>query len=251
MTTPLLDVRNLRKSFGALAVTDDVSLEVAPGELHAIIGPNGAGKTTLIHQLSGSLRGNSGTVHFAGEDITRLGMAERVHRGLARSFQITSILDGFSVLENAAMAVQARSGSSFRFFTPAVRETRLNDEAMSALARVRLDDRADRRAGSLSHGEKRQLEIAIALATGALLLLLDEPLAGTGHEESAVLVALMRELKSTHTVVLVEHDMEAVFALADRVSVLVYGRLIATGTPEEVRLDPKVRSAYLGEEEAA
>ncbi|MEC5321732.1 ABC transporter ATP-binding protein [Aurantimonas sp. A3-2-R12] len=251
MTTPLLDVRNLRKSYGALAVTDDVSLDVAPGELHAIIGPNGAGKTTLIHQLSGNLRSNSGTVHFAGEDITRLGMAERVHRGLARSFQITSILDGFTVLENAAMAVQARSGSSFRFFTPAARETRLNDEAMAALARVRLDDRADRRAGSLSHGEKRQLEIAIALATGARLLLLDEPLAGTGHEESAVLVALMRELKSTHTVVLVEHDMEAVFALADRVSVLVYGRLIATGTPEEVRLDPEVRSAYLGEEEAA
>ncbi|WP_206453895.1 ABC transporter ATP-binding protein [Aurantimonas marina] len=251
MTTPLLDVRNLRKSYGALAVTDDVSLVVAPGELHAIIGPNGAGKTTLIHQLSGSLRGNSGTVRFAGKDVTRLGMAERVHRGLARSFQITSILDGFTVLENAAMAVQARSGSSFRFFAPAAREAQLNDEAMAALARVRLDDRADRRAGSLSHGEKRQLEIAIALATGARLLLLDEPLAGTGHEESAVLVDLVLELKSTHTVVLVEHDMEAVFALADRVSVLVYGRLIATGTPEAVRLDPEVRSAYLGEEEAA
>lgn len=251
MTTPLLEVRNLRKSYGALAVTDDVSLEIARGELHAIIGPNGAGKTTLIHQLSGSLRSNSGTVHFADEDITRLGMAERVHRGLARSFQITSILDGFTVLENAAMAVQARSGSSFRFFAPAARETRLNDEAMAALARVRLDDRAHRRAGSLSHGEKRQLEIAIALATGAQLLLLDEPLAGTGHEESAVLVDLMRKLKSTHTVILVEHDMEAVFALADRVSVLVYGRLIATGTPKAVRLDPEVRSAYLGEEEAA
>ncbi|EAS50123.1 ABC transporter [Aurantimonas manganoxydans SI85-9A1] len=251
MTGPLLDIRNLRKAFGALHVTDDVSFQVMPGELHAIIGPNGAGKTTLIHQLSGSLASDGGSVHFAGEDITRVDMAGRVHRGLARSFQITSILDGFTVLENAAMAVQARSGSSFRFFASAARETALNDAAMAALARVRLDDRAERRAGSLSHGEKRQLEIAIALATGARLLLLDEPLAGTGHEESAVLVALMAELKTTHTIVLIEHDMDAVFALADRVSVLVYGRLIATGTAEEVRVHPEVRTAYLGEEEAA
>ncbi|MCC4298718.1 ABC transporter ATP-binding protein [Aurantimonas coralicida] len=251
MTGPLLDIRNLRKAFGALHVTDDVSFQVMPGELHAIIGPNGAGKTTLIHQLSGSLASDGGSVHFAGEDITRVDMAGRVHRGLARSFQITSILDGFTVLENAAMAVQARSGSSFRFFASAARETALNDAAMAALARVGLEDRAQRRAGSLSHGEKRQLEIAIALATGARLLLLDEPLAGTGHEESAVLVALMAELKTTHTIVLIEHDMDAVFALADRVSVLVYGRLIATGTAEEVRVHPEVRTAYLGEEEAA
>ena len=251
MTGPLLDIRNLRKAFGALHVTDDVSFQVMPGELHAIIGPNGAGKTTLIHQLSGSLASDGGSVHFAGEDITRVDMAGRVHRGLARSFQITSILDGFTVLENAAMAVQARSGSSFRFFASAARESALNDAAMAALARVGLDDRAQRRAGSLSHGDKRQLEIAIALATGARLLLLDEPLAGTGHEESAVLVALMAELKTTHTIVLIEHDMDAVFALADRVSVLVYGRLIATGTAEEVRLHPEVRTAYLGEEEAA
>ena len=251
MTGPLLDIRNLRKAFGALHVTDDVSFQVMPGELHAIIGPNGAGKTTLIHQLSGSLASDGGSVHFAGDDITRVDMAGRVHRGLARSFQITSILDGFTVLENAAMAVQARSGSSFRFFASAARETALNDTAMAALARVGLDDRAQRRAGSLSHGEKRQLEIAIALATGARLLLLDEPLAGTGHEESAVLVALMAELKTTHTIVLIEHDMDAVFALADRVSVLVYGRLIATGTAEEVRVHPEVRTAYLGEEEAA
>ena len=251
MTGPLLDIRNLRKAFGALHVTDDVSFQVMPGELHAIIGPNGAGKTTLIHQLSGSLASDGGSVHFAGEDITRVDMAGRVHRGLARSFQITSILDGFTVLENAAMAVQARSGSSFRFFASAARETALNDAAMAALARVGLEDRAQRRAGSLSHGEKRQLEIAIALATGARLLLLDEPLAGTGHEESAVLVALMAELKTTHTIVLIEHDMDAVFALADRVSVLVYGRLIATGSAEEVRVHPEVRTAYLGEEEAA
>ncbi|MEF2553921.1 ABC transporter ATP-binding protein [Aurantimonas sp. A2-1-M11] len=251
MTQALLDIRNLRKVFGALHVTDDVSFTVMPGELHAIIGPNGAGKTTLIHQLSGSLASDGGSVHFAGEDISPVAMAGRVRRGLARSFQITSILDGFTVLENAAMAVQARSGSSFRFFASAAREAALNDAAMAALARVGLEDRAARRAGSLSHGEKRQLEIAIALATGARLLLLDEPLAGTGHEESAVLVALMAELKTTHTIVLIEHDMDAVFTLADRVSVLVYGKLIATGAPAEVRVHPEVRTAYLGEEEAA
>ncbi len=251
MSEALLSVSDLRKSFGALAVTDGVSFDVRPNELHAIIGPNGAGKTTLIHQLSGALKSDAGTVRFAGADITRTSMVERVRRGLARSFQITSILDGFTVLENAAMAVQARSGSSFRFFRPASKEAALNDQAMAALTRVKLDDRAHRRAGSLSHGEKRQLEIAIALATGAKLLLLDEPLAGTGHEESAVLVALMQELKQTHTLVLIEHDMDAVFALADRVSVLVYGRLIATGTPDEVRTHPEVRAAYLGDEEAA
>ncbi|MGE7414921.1 ABC transporter ATP-binding protein [Methylobacterium tarhaniae] len=251
MTTPLLSVRNLRKAYGALKVTDDVSLDVASGELHAIIGPNGAGKTTLIHQLSGNLPSDSGSVHLAGEDVTALPMVARVRRGLARSFQITSILDGFSVLENVALAVQARSGSSFRFFRPAANETTLNDEALAALGRVGLADRASRRAGSLSHGEKRQLELAVALATGARLLLLDEPLAGTGPEESAILVGLMRELKSTHTIVLIEHDMEAVFALADRMSVLVYGRVIASGAPDVVRTDPAVRAAYLGEEEAA
>ncbi|MEJ8573582.1 ABC transporter ATP-binding protein [Microbaculum marinum] len=247
---PILAIAGLRKSFGALTVTDDVTLDVAPGELHAIIGPNGAGKTTLIHQISGMLRSDRGKVTFRGRDITGLNMVERVRLGLARSFQITSILDGFTVLENAAMAVQARSGSSFRFFRPAAAERALNTEAMAALAQVGLEDRADRRAGSLSHGEKRQLEIAIALATAARVLLLDEPLAGTGREESGVLVDLMRTLKSSHTIVLIEHDMEAVFSLADRVSVLVYGRLIATGTPGAIRNDPDVRTAYLGEEAA-
>jgi branched-chain amino acid transport system ATP-binding protein len=244
----LLEIRGLRKSFGALAVTDGIDLDVAHGALHAIIGPNGAGKTTLIHQLSGAMKSDGGTVRLAGEDITRLPMVARVKRGIARSFQITSILEGFTVLENAAMAVQARSGSSFRFLAPASSERALNGEAMAALARVGLSDRADRRAGDLSHGEKRQLEIAVALATGARLLLLDEPLAGTGHEEGALLIDLMRQLKATHTIVLIEHDMDAVFALADRVSVLVYGKLIATGTPETVRADEAVRAAYLGEE---
>lgn len=250
MREVLLEVTDLRKSYGPLKVTDGVNLRVGNGEIHALIGPNGAGKTTLIHQLSGHLGSDSGSVLFGGHDITRLGMAERVRRGLARSFQITSILDGFSVLENVAIAIQARSGSSFRFLRPAHREEAINEEAMAILQRLRLEDRANRRAGNLSHGEKRQLEIAISLATGARLLLLDEPLAGTGREEAAVLVDLMDSLRGAHTLVLIEHDMDAVFSLADRVSVLVYGQIIASGTPADIRNDPVVRTAYLGEEES-
>ncbi|MBA8839709.1 ABC transporter ATP-binding protein [Ochrobactrum sp. RH2CCR150] len=251
MSDELLQVNDLHKSFGALKVTDGVNLTVKRGEIHALIGPNGAGKTTLIHQLSGNLKSDRGSVIFDGRDISSLAMPSRVHLGLARSFQITSVLEGFSVLENVALAVQARSGSSFRFFQAASKEAGINKQAMAALARVRLDDRAHRRAGALSHGEKRQLEIAIALATEAQMLLLDEPLAGTSHEESVVLVELMRSLRQTHTLVLIEHDMDAVFSLADQVSVLVYGRVIASGTPAAVRSDPDVRAAYLGEEEAA
>jgi len=250
MSDELLQVRDLHKSFGALKVTDGVNLTVKRGEIHALIGPNGAGKTTLIHQLSGNLKSDRGSVIFDGRDISGLPMPNRVHLGLARSFQITSVLEGFSVLENVALAVQARSGSSFRFFQAANKEVQINEQAMTALARVRLDDRAHRRAGALSHGEKRQLEIAIALAE-AQMLLLDEPLAGTSHEESVVLVELMRALRQTHTLVLIEHDMDAVFSLADQVSVLVYGCVIASGTPAAVRSDPDVRAAYLGEEEAA
>ncbi len=251
MSDELLQVRDLHKSFGALKVTDGVNLTVKRGEIHALIGPNGAGKTTLIHQLSGNLKSDRGSVIFDGRDISGLPMPNRVHLGLARSFQITSVLEGFSVLDNVALAVQARSGSSFRFFQAANKEVQINEQAMTALARVRLDDRAHRRAGALSHGEKRQLEIAIALATEAQMLLLDEPLAGTSHEESVVLVELMRALRQTHTLVLIEHDMDAVFSLADQVSVLVYGCVIASGTPAAVRSDPDVRAAYLGEEEAA
>lgn len=251
MTSPLLEIRNLRKRYGALAVTDGVSLDVMPGEIHALIGPNGAGKTTLIHQLSGMLRSDEGTVRFAGADITRLGMVERVRRGLARSFQITSILAGFSVLENVALAVQARSGSSFRLVGDAARETGLNDEAMLFLTKVQLQARASDIAGTLSHGEKRQLEIAIALATGARMLLLDEPLAGTGHEEAERLVELLHGLRPAYTIVLIEHDMDAVFKLADQISVLVYGQIIATGTADQIRAMPEVRTAYLGEEETA
>jgi branched-chain amino acid transport system ATP-binding protein len=246
----ILHLVSLRKAYGALVVTDDVTLDIRPGELHAVIGPNGAGKTTLIHQISGLAPSDSGRILFDGHEITRLPMAERVRRGLARSFQITSILPGFPALENVALAVQARSGSSFRLFGDAAREKGLNGEAMGYLAQVGLAHRAMVTAGQLSHGEKRQLELAIALATKPKLLLLDEPLAGTGHEESERVVETLRGLKGRYTIVLIEHDMDAVFSLADRVSVLVYGRVIATGTPAEVRANAEVRAAYLGEEAA-
>jgi branched-chain amino acid transport system ATP-binding protein len=250
MSDAMLELKHLRKTYGALVVTDDVSLAVPAGELHAIIGPNGAGKTTLIHQISGLAASASGRILFQGEDITRLPMHERVRRGLARSFQITSILPGFSALENVALAVQARSGSSFRFFGNASTEPMLNEPAREALSLVGLGSRALLPAGLLSHGEKRQLELAIALATQPKLLLLDEPLAGTGHDESLRVVETLRRLKERYTIVLIEHDMEAVFSLADRVSVLVYGRLIATDTPDRVRANAEVRTAYLGDEAA-
>ena len=251
MADALLELRRLRKSFGGLVVTDDVSLELRPGEIHALIGPNGAGKTTLIHQISGTLAPDSGEVIFAGEDVTHLPMARRARRGLARSFQITSILPGFSTLENVALAVQARSGSSFRFFRPASSEATLNDEAMAALREVGLERRAGVLSAALSHGEKRQLELAIALAMRPRLLLLDEPLAGTGAEEAERLMRILGGLREHYGILLIEHDMPAVFALADRISVLAQGRLIATGTKEEIRADPVVRDAYLGEDEVA
>ncbi|MGI9490163.1 MAG: ABC transporter ATP-binding protein [Geminicoccaceae bacterium] len=248
MTDPILRTENLRKAYGALKVTDDVSLDVMPGELHAIIGPNGAGKTTLIHQLSGRLAADAGRVLFEGNDVSTLSMAGRTRLGIARTFQITSLLSGFSALENAALAVQARSGSSFHFFQAAGSERALNDEAMAALETVGLAERAELPAGALSHGEQRQLELAVALATRPRLLLLDEPLAGTGQEESGQITDLILGLKHKLAVILIEHDMDAVFTLADRVSVLVYGRIIKTGTPAEVRADPLVRAAYLGDE---
>ncbi|MBU3031313.1 ABC transporter ATP-binding protein [Paracoccus marinaquae] len=244
----LLEVRGLRKSYGALKVTDDLNLSVEAGELHAIIGPNGAGKSTLIAQLSGQAGSDGGSVRFDGTEMTGLPMHRRVRAGMSRSFQITSILPGFTALDNVAVAVQARRGSSFRFFTPVAQEHALNEAALEALNRVGIADRAFFRAGSLSHGEKRQLELAIALATRPRLLLLDEPLAGTSGQEADRLVEVMRSLKGDVTQVLIEHDMDAVFALADRISVLVYGRIIATGTPDEIRGDPAVRAAYLGEE---
>ena len=245
---PVLRLDGLRKNFGGLTVTDGVTFEVAGGELHAVIGPNGAGKTTLINQISGLLAPDAGRIVFCGRDITALPMSARAALGLARSFQITSILPAFSALENVALAVQARSGSSFRFFGRADAEPALNDGAMAALAEVGLGGRADVPAGHLSHGEKRALELAIALAMEPKLLLLDEPMAGAGREETERLVAVLARLKGRFPMVLVEHDMTAVFALADRISVLIYGRILASGAPDAVRADPAVITAYLGDE---
>jgi branched-chain amino acid transport system ATP-binding protein len=251
MTRPLLAIERLSKCFGSLCVTDDVSLDIHVGELHALIGPNGAGKTTLIHQLSGMLTSDGGRVVFDSADVTTLSLAARARLGLVRSFQTTSILPGYTVLENVALAVQARSGSSFRFIAPAAQDESLNAVAQSALEDLGLVARANDRAGLLSHGEKRLLELAIAIASAPRLLLLDEPLAGLGQEETGTSISLLRRLKQRFTIVLVEHDMDAVFALADRVSVLVQGRVLATGLPPDIRANPAVRSAYLGDEEAA
>ena len=248
MADPVLRLEGLRKSFGGLTVTDDLSLDVMPGELHAVIGPNGAGKTTLINLVSGLLTPDAGAIVFAGRDVTALTPPARAALGLARSFQITSVVPGFSALENVALAVQARSGSSFRFFKRAADEAALNAPALAALAEVGLAERAYVPAAHLSHGEKRALELAIALAMEPKLLLLDEPMAGTGREEGERIVALLSRLKHRFPMVLVEHDMNAVFALADRISVLIYGRVIASGTPEAVRADPQVHAAYLGDE---
>jgi len=247
MAEPLLTVEQLVKRFGGIVATDHLDLTVRDGEMHALIGPNGAGKTTLIAQLSGFLRPDAGRIVFDGHDVTRLPAPARVHRGLARSFQITSVLREFSALDNVALAVQARQGHSFRFWAPARADRSLRDPAMKALDSVGLAARADSAAADLSHGERRQLEVAMALASEPRLLLLDEPMAGMGAEESARMVDLLRSLKGQRTLLLVEHDMDAVFALADRITVLVYGRAIASGTPEEIRANPEVRQAYLGD----
>jgi branched-chain amino acid transport system ATP-binding protein len=251
MNDALLHVDGLCKSFGALRATDHVSFEVRQGETHAIIGPNGAGKTTLIGQLAGNVRPDAGTIRFAAEDITRLAAPARSRRGLARSFQITSVYRDFTALENVTLAVQAHAGSSFRFWRPARSDESLRAPARAILADVGLGERADVLAANLAHGEQRQLEIAMVLATKPRLMLLDEPMAGMGTDESQRLVRFLATLKGRQTIVLVEHDMDAVFALADRISVLVYGRIIATGTPAEIRANPEVRSAYLGEEAEA
>jgi branched-chain amino acid transport system ATP-binding protein len=250
MNKILLEVRGLRKSFGALLASDDVDLEVREGETHAIIGPNGAGKTTLIGQLAGELRPDRGRVRFAGEDVTALSAPARARRGFARSFQITSIYPEFTALENVMLAVQARSGHSFRFWRPAREETALSAPARAILEDVGLSGRCEVPAANLAHGEQRALEIATALATRPRLLLLDEPVAGMGAEETQSMIAFLSTLKGGKTLILVEHDMDAVFSLADRISVLVYGRIIATGTPQEVRANAEVRRAYLGEEVA-
>jgi branched-chain amino acid transport system ATP-binding protein len=250
MADPLLAVENLVRRFGGIAATDNLSLEFTGGELHAIIGPNGAGKTTLISQLTGQLLPNAGSIRFAGRDITRLPPHKRSRLGLARSFQITSLLPDFSAADNVALAAQAHDGHSFYFWGAARSEKHLREAARSALARVGLERRADVVVSELSHGEQRQLELAVALATKPKLLLLDEPMAGLGVTESTAMVKLLQELRREVTIVLVEHDMEAVFALADRITVLVYGRVIASGAPAEIRGNEEVKRAYLGEQHA-
>ncbi|MCB1368850.1 MAG: ABC transporter ATP-binding protein [Rhodobacteraceae bacterium] len=246
--TALLEVRNLCKSFGGVAATDGVDLDVLTGELHAIIGPNGAGKTTLITQLSGAQRPDSGRIRFKGHGITRMPAYTRAKAGITRSFQITSLVLDMSVLDNVALAVQAHDGHSFRFLKPARKIAHIRDAACDWLQQVGLGDRVDAPTSELSHGEHRLMEIAIALASGAELMLLDEPMAGLGPDESARMVTFLKGIKGSKTILLIEHDMDAVFALADRISVLVYGKIIATGTPDEIRANADVRHAYLGEE---
>ena len=247
----LLAVRGLTKRFGGLVATDRLDLSVARDEVHAVIGPNGAGKTTLIAQLAGTLAPDAGSIVLDDVDITRRSAHARVAHGIARSYQVTNVFRRFTSLDNATLAVQACSGSSFRFWRPARAEGALFDEANALLARVGLRDRAQVRAGALAHGEQRQLEVALALASRPRLLLLDEPMAGMGPDESERMVALIQSLKGSITIVLVEHDMDAVFRLADRISVLVYGRVLATGTPADIRANAEVRHAYLGAESPA
>ena len=250
MTEPLLEIEGLSRRFGGVVASDAISLDIRRGELHAVIGPNGAGKTTLVGLLAGEIAPQGGSIRFDGRDITRLAVYRRSQLGMARSFQITSLFADFTVLDNVALAVQARSGHSFRFWSNARRDAALRDPALAVLSRVGLDGRAGMQVGKLSHGEQRQLEIAIALATQPRLLLLDEPMAGLGAEESASMLAMLRALKGNVTILLIEHDMEAVFALADRITVLVYGRVIASGDPSSIRADAAVREAYLGDREA-
>jgi branched-chain amino acid transport system ATP-binding protein len=247
----MLELRNVSKRFGGVVATDRVTLEVARGEIHALIGPNGAGKTTLIGQISGSVAIDAGEIFFLENNITRARQHERVRAGLARSYQITSIFSRFTVLDNLALAVQARSGSSFSFWRPVSVQRELFDEARAIADEVGLSQKADFLASSLAHGEQRALEVGLALATRPKLVLLDEPMAGMGPEDSQRMIALIGRIRAQVTVLLVEHDMDAVFRLADRISVMVDGRLIATGSPEKIRLNEEVRKAYLGDEVAA
>ena len=247
----MLELSNVSKRFGGVVATDGVTLEVERGEVHALIGPNGAGKTTLIGQISGSLSSDKGSIVFGRVDITKAKQHERVRAGLARSYQITSIFKRFTVLDNLALAVQARSGSSFSFWHPVAKESALFDEARFVASQIGLEERIEAVASTLAHGEQRALEVGLALATRPKLVLLDEPMAGMGPEESQRMITLIGRIREQVTVLLVEHDMDAVFRLADRITVMVDGRVIATGKPEQIRLDAEVRRAYLGDELAA
>jgi len=251
MAERLLEVRRLFKHFGGVVATDRLDLAVAAGGVHALIGPNGAGKTTLIAQICGEIEPDAGQVLFGGRDITALPPHERVALGLARSFQITRVFRNLTVRDNIALAVQARSGSSMRFWRPVAAERALGAEAEVVLAGLGMAALAALTAGSLPHADQRRLEVALALASQPRLLLLDEPLAGMGAEDAQAMIGLIAQLKERTTILLVEHDMDAVFRLANVISVLVGGRVIASGVPQAIRDDPEVRRAYLGEEEAA
>ena len=249
MTDTVLRIENLTKRFGALTVTADLNLEVWRGEVHALIGPNGAGKTTLINQIAGRLRPDAGRIWFHGRDVTDLSVHQRVRAGLGRSFQISSLFDSFTALGNVAIAVHGVQRHSFRFWRAADQLTHLTEPARHILRQVGLTERADIPVTALSHGERRVLELALTLVCKPALLLLDEPMAGLGPQESRAMVEFLRGLKGAHSILLIEHDMDAVFALADRISVLAAGRLIATGAPEDIRRNPQVRNAYLGDDE--
>ena len=248
--TSLLEVVGLVKRFGGLMATDHVSFAVEPGEVHAIIGPNGAGKTTLISQLSGELQPDEGSIVFEGRDISRLSVPARSLAGLGRSYQISQFFREFTALENVMLAVQAHAARGFSFMQAVASEPAITGPALAALRQVGLSDRVTALAASMAHGEHRQLELAMTLAGSPRLLLLDEPMAGMSQKESGEMISLILTLKGRYAIILVEHDMDAVFALADRISVLVYGRIIVTGTPAEIRQNRLVREAYLGEEES-
>ena len=244
---PVLVVDQLVKRFGALVATDHVSLEIRPGEIHALIGPNGAGKSTLIHLLSGTMLSDGGTIHLNGHDVTRTSAHQRVAAGLSRSYQITNIFKNMCVLDNLLLAVQAHAGSSFRFWTPRRKDASLLQAAQALAGQCSIDESLwHQPAGTLPHGEQRKIEFALALAANPSVLLLDEPMAGMGPDETLRLTEMIESMRGRMSMLLVEHDMEAVFRLADRISVLVYGRIIATGTPEQIRANPEVRQAYLG-----
>ena len=249
MTDKILRVREIHKSFGALKASDGISIDLKPGEIHALIGPNGAGKSTLIKQISGGLTPDRGTVHFKGQDISGLSIAARARLGLGRTFQISALAMGFTVLENAVLGAIGETGTVFRFFKPAMKDAILVERAFAALDRVGLRPKADVLTSELSHGQRRQLEVAVALTLAPSAFLMDEPMAGMGAEGSKALTGFLDDLKHEAPILLVEHDMDAVFALADRISVLVYGQIIATGTVDDIRANPDVRTAYLGDED--
>jgi branched-chain amino acid transport system ATP-binding protein len=251
MTEPILDVRSITKRFGALTASDDIHLDLRPGEIHALIGPNGAGKSTLIAQIAGSLRPDAGTIRFAGQDVTHLATPARARLGMGRTFQISALPMDYTVLQNVVLGALGKRRDVFRFFRPVMRDADLVARADAALERAGLSDQRAVRTAELSHGQRRQLEIAVALTLAPRAFLLDEPMAGLGADGSQSLMTTLDALRREAPILLVEHDMDAVFALADRISVLVYGKIVASGTADEIRRDPIVREAYLGEEDAA